>query len=97
MSDIPIQFNCGICAKPLTDRTALLTSCGHFFCASPPAACTRLPPCTKAGKCEQCGKHCDAGTLANRAEKYDNRVRTFVFEDLYVLLRRTADIIKVRK
>lgn len=95
-NDIPLPFNCGVCAKPLTDNSALLTSCGHLFCVSPPSRCTELSASRPAGKCEQCGKQCDAGTLTNRAAGYDDRVKSFIFEDLHDLLVQTADIIKVR-
>lgn len=91
-----VPFNCGVCSKALTDRTALLTSCGHFFCTAQPATCTRLRPAAPAGTCEQCGKKCDAGTLANKAAGYDQRVQSFVFDDAVVLTQTLCDILKVR-
>ena len=90
-----LKFHCGVCAKQLTDATALFTSCGHFFCFAPGAKCTRLQPGQASGRCEQCGKQCDSGDLTNQGSRYDARVRSFVFSDISEDLRNIADIVEV--
>lgn len=91
----PLRFNCGVCASALTDATALLTSCGHFFCISPPGKCTRLHLAQAAGTCEQCGKECSAGVPYNRGANNNERVRSFVFDDIVQTLHNVAGIVQV--
>ena len=91
-----LNFNCGICAKRLSDASALFTSCGHFFCASRSRGCTALVAGSPAGKCEQCGMDCDAGTLGNKAAKYDTRVQDFIFTSVPDELQKLVEILQVR-
>lgn len=91
-----LRFNCGVCAGALTDATALLTSCGHFFCISPSGKCTRLRLAQAAGICEQCGKECSAGVPYNQGANNNERVRSFVFDDIVQTLQNVAGIVQVR-
>lgn len=95
----PLEFRCGACAKPLTDENALFTSCGHFFCAPCKTiensnCCTSLS-LENRGHCEQCGTFCNAGILRNKAAGYDDRVKSFVFGNAALDLRRLAEIFEV--
>lgn len=90
-----LRFNCGVCTEPLLDANALFTSCGHFFCFSPGKRCTSLIVGTPAGKCEQCGQDCDAGTLENKASRYDRQLQTTVFASLPQELQKISNIIAV--
>lgn len=92
-AETALKFCCGVCACSLTDATALFTSCGHFFCLG--KRCTSLSTGTQAGKCEQCGQKCDAGTLENKAVRYDNQVKEFVFASVEAELKKIAEIVKV--
>lgn len=89
------NFNCGICTKRLTDTGALFTSCGHLFCANERKSCTALVEGSPAGKCEQCGQDCDAGTPSKAAE-CNARVKEFLFAPLAEQLRTIAEIMEVR-
>lgn len=89
-----LQFCCGVCTSALTDESALFTSCGHFFCKG--KTCTSLSIGGKAGKCEQCGQTCDVGTLENRAARYDDQVKQFLFSSVESELKKMAEIVKVR-
>jgi hypothetical protein len=92
-----LNYHCGVCGGQLTDAGALFTSCGHFFCAHARrgAACTRLTT-ADPGRCEQCGETCNAGVLADKAVRYDDRVRSYVFSDVAATLRDTAEMLDVR-
>lgn len=90
-----LRFNCGVCTQPLSDANTLFTSCGHFFCFKPGKRCTSLIAGTPAGKCEQCGQDCDAGTLENKASRYDAQLKSTVFASLPDELGRISDIIVV--
>lgn len=90
--NIPLDFHCGICGRELTDNNALLTSCGHFFCAS--GDCTVLAPGINA-TCEVCGRQCDAGSLRNQAKGYDDRVKSFVFGDPVADIKQVVEMLEV--
>ena len=87
-----LEYHCGVCGGELTDDEALLTSCGHFFCVT--KTCTALVPGV-SGRCEQCGRQCDAGTLTNQAAGYDDHVRSFVFSDPIADIKEIIEILEV--
>ncbi|PXF43997.1 hypothetical protein BWQ96_06230 [Gracilariopsis chorda] len=88
-----VPFHCGVCAAPLNEDSALLTSCGHFFCGD--SHCSKLNPAL-VGRCEQCGRNCNSATLENKAANHDSRVQQFVFTNVAQQLRNLADVLDFR-
>lgn len=95
ITPIPLPFNCVICSKPLTDKSSLLTSCGHLFCLSPGATCSALGIVN--GKCQICSNNCTSVALQNKATQSDKRVKSYIFDNPVNDLKTIIDILNFRE